>query len=104
MNVRRDEINVTLNVFRDAVFLASDVGLASAGVRVLIVLCLQKIFGFIDSDISMQPVKTTRLLPRDCLTRSNAMPASSSHRTTDRMVISLGANASATSCAVQYFP
>ena len=66
MNVRRDEINVTLNVFRDAVFLASDVGLASAGVRVLIVLCLQKIFGFIDSDISMQPVKTTRLLPRDC--------------------------------------
>ena len=62
MNGRHDEINITLNIFGDAVFLASNMGLASAGVCVLIILCLKNIFSFIDSDINMQLAEATRLL------------------------------------------
>jgi hypothetical protein len=62
MNGRRNKINILPNVVWDAIFLASNVGLTSPGVSVFKILSSKEIFGFLDCEISMQPVEALRLL------------------------------------------
>lgn len=57
-----DEVDVILDVFRNAVFLAGNVSLPSARMLVLKVLGIQQSLCFRDCCIKMQPTQTLRLL------------------------------------------
>ena len=61
MDCRSDKVDMLLNLLWDAVLCASNMGLTSLGMNICMVFRLKKVFGFLDGNFSMQPIKTLRL-------------------------------------------